>query len=840
MREFIKNQLIDLVETIKSGIEYAVSKHESPNLAQNMLMDCYEGITSIKQRIGNNVSHDHLENYTKSIENIQEKLELLNDAIFNNSDFNVVYKEINKMINDIKSMLEQEEVKLEVVFFPYKASMWDSLESIWLAAKEDKNCEAYVVAIPYFDRNPDGSLGEMHYEGTDFPEYVSIVDWKSYSLEKRKPDIGYVHNPYDDHNLVTCVHPDYFSANLKKYIDTLVYVPYYSTSSGLSEAQGNLPSYRNFDYIIAQSEWHANFYNSEIKNKLLPFGSPKFDKVINSFKDSSKLSKEWEEKIKGRRVYFFNTSIAGALKNTRVFLNKIKYVFDIFNNNQDAILLWRPHPLLESTLRSMRPQFFEFYLKLKQYFTVADIGILDKTPDAMNAIRISDGYIGDSGSSLISIFGIAAKPIFILDNWIDRLPNDEDWSGNAVSSLFNSLDYAVSFENKLFKLICENDTVTYKYLGDISQYSFTYYSEAKMVKDKIYLCPKRAQDIGVLKDGVLTKIPLKRLNCRGNNFNKMFTYGKYIILIPSGYPAIVRYNIETEKADYFSEAASLIRANVDGETLVGGACLRDNNLFIASPTDNIVVVLDILTGKHQVLTTQANQCGCAEIFDDGKNLWLMPFKGRTIVRWDPVLGESQEYNEYPENFRCTNLSAEIEQDKYAFRTAVSCGDYVLFAPWWANMFIKIDKKTGAMSEWKPPFEIPYSVLKGYYNNFGHTAFFGESNGNEVFVVVYDDRALYKVNLETNEYKKIKIEIDVEFLRKNTAGFSEVSEWFPYACLENEFNSLEDFINNNIKGKAFNKEKQLSLYGNVVANIDGTCGEKVHNFIMGNINSKKKR
>ena len=56
--------------------------------------------------------------------------------------------------------------KLEAVFLPYKASMWDSLESIWLAAREDETCDAYVITIPYYDKKADGTLGEEHYEAS--------------------------------------------------------------------------------------------------------------------------------------------------------------------------------------------------------------------------------------------------------------------------------------------------------------------------------------------------------------------------------------------------------------------------------------------------------------------------------------------------------------------------------------------------------------------------------------------------------------------------------------------------------------------------------------------------
>ncbi|MBQ7479431.1 MAG: hypothetical protein IJT01_11160, partial [Selenomonadaceae bacterium] len=51
---------------------------------------------------------------------------------------------------------KEKKFKKDIVFLPYKASMWDSLESVWKAAEEDKeHCNAYVVPIPYADLTPD-------------------------------------------------------------------------------------------------------------------------------------------------------------------------------------------------------------------------------------------------------------------------------------------------------------------------------------------------------------------------------------------------------------------------------------------------------------------------------------------------------------------------------------------------------------------------------------------------------------------------------------------------------------------------------------------------------------
>ena len=50
-----------------------------------------------------------------------------------------------ELLQGLLNTLEQvrmglsKEMKKEAVFMPYKASMWDSLESVWLAAKEDED-----------------------------------------------------------------------------------------------------------------------------------------------------------------------------------------------------------------------------------------------------------------------------------------------------------------------------------------------------------------------------------------------------------------------------------------------------------------------------------------------------------------------------------------------------------------------------------------------------------------------------------------------------------------------------------------------------------------------------
>jgi hypothetical protein len=52
--------------------------------------------------------------------------------------------------------------------------MWDTMESVWISAKDDPRCDTYVIPIPYYDLLPGRVPGAMHYEGDLYPEYVPI------------------------------------------------------------------------------------------------------------------------------------------------------------------------------------------------------------------------------------------------------------------------------------------------------------------------------------------------------------------------------------------------------------------------------------------------------------------------------------------------------------------------------------------------------------------------------------------------------------------------------------------------------------------------------------------
>lgn len=351
-------------------------------------------------------------------------------------------KALKKTLIRIQNSIKNEiPTRTEVVFLPYKASMWDSLESVWRAADQDENCDAYVVPIPYYDKNPDGSFGKMHYEGNLYPADVPVVDYQEYDFAGRHPDVIFIHNPYDDCNFVTSVPPFFYSKNLKQYTDKLVYIPYFVLAEIKPEDRRAIegmahfctcPGVLNADRVIVQSKDMRRVYIQVLteavgentrkiwEEKILGLGSPKFDKLLHTEKKDVDMPEDWLgmiQKADGswRKIVLYNTSVNALLHHNEKMLQKIKNVLEIFKEERaDVTLLWRPHPLTEATISSMRPGLWKAYREIVARYREEGWGIYDDTTDLDRALILSDAYYGD-GSSVVQLCRHIGMPVMIQD-----------------------------------------------------------------------------------------------------------------------------------------------------------------------------------------------------------------------------------------------------------------------------------------------------------------------------------------------------------------------------------------------------------------------------------------
>ena len=431
MRRIMKNKIKEVLQSLHEAHVSAANSYRenASDQAYGILADCQDTAVQLADIIENlegagSTVVAHLSDYCEAL--YQATLSQKND--FCQVLDSILYTVEECVNNDIPNTTE-------IVFMPYKASMWDSLESVWRAASNDPACDVYVVPIPYYDRNPDGSLGAFHYDGSEFPADIPVIHYDDYDLEERRPDAIYIHNPYDDANFVTTVDPRFYSAELKKYTEKLVYIPYFVL--GESDADDTeklsrfvlMPGVLNADRVVVQSDRMRKAYidilqsrmpntpksREIIEKKVLGIGSPKFDSVSYATAD---IPSEWTRILtkpngERKRVVLYNTGITSLLENNELMLKKMIDVLEIFRKKSDDIaLLWRPHPLIMATLESMRPELLRAYLTIVKKFRMDGWGIYDDTSDLGRAINLCDAYYGDK-SSVVQLVRKAGKPVLI-------------------------------------------------------------------------------------------------------------------------------------------------------------------------------------------------------------------------------------------------------------------------------------------------------------------------------------------------------------------------------------------------------------------------------------------
>ena len=413
MRKYKKKELTNCVDTLQkaNGKVLKISSEARVDfLTQCQEMAIMVGTEIDKIEGEGIVTVSYLEQYC-------EELYLMSVAT-DRAELIQAQKRINALLLQIKDSIRTDiaDSPAEIVFLPYKASMWDALDSVYRAAVQEGNCHVVVMPVPYYNMNRKDDIVELHYEGNEFPADIPITDYREYSLEMMHPDIIFIHNPYDDCNHVTQLPKNYFSNELVKHTEKLVYIPYFvARGRKIDEIHCAMPAIHNAWRTFVQSEAIRASYieGGADPKKIVALGSPKFDMVYRLQKNPPVMPKEWENALTGRKVFLLNTHLNPIINEAEKAIEKLQQIFLLFKEREDVALLWRPHPLSIETAKAMKPNILDSYMQLIERFKTLDNGVYDESADVHRAIALSDAYIGDE-SSLVTLYGMTGKPIYKL------------------------------------------------------------------------------------------------------------------------------------------------------------------------------------------------------------------------------------------------------------------------------------------------------------------------------------------------------------------------------------------------------------------------------------------
>lgn len=746
MRIMRREQVGEIILSMEQAYDYLRTVSEKV-AAEELLVTCQETAMALANIVRNNERQEHISEFLDHLEQYYNLVYQL--YVSNIEDWDVFLSQMEMELGRIKECFEKNIPieKMKAVFLPYNASMWDSFHSVYEAVKKDERFDVRVMPVTYCSFGPDRKVDQIHYEGKQISRYAPITDYRQYDLKTEKPDVIFIHNPYDQYNRVTQIHKDFFSAELIKHTSHLVYIPYYVSKTVTEKGFTMMPGVVNAWKIFVESEVAKNAYirYGVPESKVVALGSPKYDMVLKMENEGAEIPEEWCV-LKGKQVFFYNTHLNGIMLNGEAFLKKIEYVFSVFEKHPEAALLWRPHPLSISMFQTDRPDLLPEYEKLIERIKTGKFGVYDDTEALERTIAISDAYIGEEQSSVSPLYAATGKPMYFVETNDSVYDLSEKHAGAWCGEVVNGKLYMYCFEyNMIFiqdletgvlevERGNENYPVSEKFMygSSVADGTVIYFlpcgttmevlrydtvtKEKESIKigeepndyipilegEQLYLFPVYVSDFFWSihrKTGEVKKFPTNyRKNIPGvekEERRPLFVYG---VLAKGSFwrgswfgPYIQKFNFEKKSFEYIQIAdwrKPVAGLAFDG-TYFWGVSFYGSTVFQWNAEENRILqtieieYMELQDSKHLF----ENIC-----FFNGQ-LWLVPLEGTQVFCIDPqtAVVEILDVNIIPE------FKWNCEKGQLFGPNVLLYEDELVLLPYYSDRIVKINMKTKAMS-----------------------------------------------------------------------------------------------------------------------------------------------
>ncbi|MCR5012122.1 MAG: LicD family protein [Lachnospiraceae bacterium] len=325
--------------------------------------------------------------------------------------------------------------KRKVLFITFSARHWKYLDPFYREAIGDSSNDVYVAAVPAFRRNVYGEMSEGRYDTSAYPDDISVLDCRNLDIRAMHPDVIYTQYAYDRFNFSYTLPPDYYTSELKKFTEELVYVPYFKIGGfsnrdekfrQTSEYFVKVPGLINADRVYVESEQMRDFYIRELtefcgkdteeiwERKIMAD-----ERIYENDKDSGTgIPAEWEGiliKADGgrKKAVLYLTSVSTMYQYKEKMLRKLEDVLNTFYEcREETALIWHPHPAIAASSELFDKETWDAYSAILENYRNAGWGILDESGGAAIAEEIADAYYGDA-DVVMNRFRIAGKPVMM-------------------------------------------------------------------------------------------------------------------------------------------------------------------------------------------------------------------------------------------------------------------------------------------------------------------------------------------------------------------------------------------------------------------------------------------
>ena len=322
------------------------------------------------------------------------------------------------------------------------------------------NTDIFIVPLPYFYKKYDGACYASKYEFEEIKKCIDssiqrsrdknaesctkVVEYNEFDVKLHHPEQIIIQNPCDEWNQAITLPESFYSRNMQKYTERLVYIvpfrveeftkenyreyhnmQYYCTMPGVVRADVTYVQSGNMREVYIQKliEFTGEDTRAVWEKKIAVVEDPEADNTSGKAKEKNKIlsaennhQNKQAEKSHRKKIAFF-VQVGLTIQYKEEMLKKLESVLEIFKDRQEKVeLIWVGDKEHDAFLRDYDNEFAKKYDAVSEsfqkegwgkYFDRADVSVLE-------LVEMCDAYYG-SASHIALEFEVKKKPVMIMD-----------------------------------------------------------------------------------------------------------------------------------------------------------------------------------------------------------------------------------------------------------------------------------------------------------------------------------------------------------------------------------------------------------------------------------------
>jgi hypothetical protein len=304
-----------------------------------------------------------------------------------------------------------------VVFLPCRASWWKSMEPLWRMYSQDEMAEVHVLPIFYYDCDHKGNIGEKHDERALFPEYLKVEACEKFDFAGIHPDVIVTQVPYDGFNTAFTVHEFFYSANLLRFTDELIYVPCLDMDPPVDEEDKAATAISvfveqeavvNADKVVLANEELRQLYIKKLVELSSEDTRQYWQQKVVTLEGLGAAEADLASECAGKKVddraddgkaktVIYYVGLSSLLRYGSEAIEKIRENLDVFDEAGDKLqVVLIPQEQILEDLENLNSQVFREFMELVDSCEAKRSIIYDSNGEYLDRIEEWSAYYGDA------------------------------------------------------------------------------------------------------------------------------------------------------------------------------------------------------------------------------------------------------------------------------------------------------------------------------------------------------------------------------------------------------------------------------------------------------------